>query len=259
MTTERVAVVTGGTRGIGLAISAALAAGGARVATTYRADRAAAKEAEAALLGIHDQVMVIQADVGSRADCERVASTVGDRWGRIDILVNNAGVFDFAFLEDMTEEFFDSILRTNLKGVVLMMQAMLPWMKKGGWGRVLNASSISGKLADVGLIAYASAKSGVDMVTRIASAELAPYGITVNAYAPGIIETEMTREMIESRGHLQVRQIPAGSFGKPEDVAGLVSFLCSDAAAYITGEIIGVDGGMLKVQNPYRAREKAGS
>ena len=131
------------------------------------------------------------------------------------------------------------------------------WMKKNHFGRIVNASSISGKLADVGLIAYACAKIGVDMLTRISAAELAPYGITVNAYAPGIIFTEMTREMIETRGDQQVKQIPAWRFGKSEEVSGLVTFLCSEKAAYITGEIIGVDGGMMKVQNPYRAYEFA--
>jgi 3-oxoacyl-[acyl-carrier protein] reductase len=117
----------------------------------------------------------------------------------------------------------------------------------------VNASSISGRLADVGLIAYGCSKASVDMMTRIAAAELAPYRITVNAFAPGIIATEMTREMIEERGSEQVKQIPLGRFGTPEDTASLVRFLCSPAADYITGEVIGVDGGMLKVQNPFRA------
>ena len=255
---ERVAIVTGGTRGIGLAITKSLAEQGAKVAAVYRSDTASAKRAKSELREISSDTEIIQTNVGLLEEAEKLAEHVGERWGKIDFLVNNAGVFDFMFLEDMTEDFFDNIYRTNFKSVMFMMKAVLPWMKKQHFGRIVNASSISGKLADVGLIAYACAKSGVDMTTRIAAAELAPFGITVNSYAPGIIETEMTREMIERRGQLQVKQIPAGYFGKPEDVAGLITFLCSEAASYITGEIIGVDGGMLKVQNPYRAFEKSG-
>ena len=138
-----------------------------------------------------------------------------------------------------------------------MIKAALPWLQKSGEGRIINASSISGRLADVGLIAYGCSKASIDMLTRIAAAELAPHRITVNAYAPGIIATEMTREMIETRGNEQRKQIPLGQFGAPEDAAELVAFLCSREAGYITGEVIGVDGGMLKVQNPIRAWEFA--
>ena len=254
---ERVAIVTGGTRGMGLAISKSLAEKGVKVLAVYRSDVASAKDAENELKNISPDVEIMQADAGFQADAEKIATFAGERWDRIDILVNNAGIFDFAFLEEMTEEFFDRMYRNNLKSMVFMMKAVLPWMKKNNFGRIVNASSISGKLADVGLIAYACAKIGVDMLTRISAAELAPYGITVNAYAPGIIFTEMTREMIETRGDQQVKQIPASRFGKSEEVSGLVTFLCSEEAAYITGEIIGVDGGMMKVQNPYRAYEFA--
>jgi len=171
--------------------------------------------------------------------------------------VNNAGIFDFCFLEEMTEEFFDHIYASNLKSMIFTMQSAIPWMKKNHYGRIVNATSISGTLADVGLAAYACSKAGVNLLTRIGAGELAPYGITVNAFAPGIIHTDMTDEMIKSRGDLQLKQIPAGYFGKPEEAAALVGFLCSEEASYITGEIIGVDGGMMKVQNPYRAYDFA--
>jgi 3-oxoacyl-[acyl-carrier protein] reductase len=254
---DRVALVTGGTRGMGLAISRALAGISGRLLLVYRSDK---KAAEAALKGMEDlnaEIDVIQADIGLQSEAERVIDTAGNRWGRIDILVNNAGIFDFAFLEDLTEDFFDRIFRTNFKGILFMMKAVIPWMKKNHYGRIVNATSISGTLSDVGLIAYAVSKAGVNLLTRISSGELAPYGITVNAYAPGIIHTDMTHEMIEERGHIQVKQIPAGYFGKPEEVGGLVKFLSSEESSYITGEIIGVDGGMMKVQNPYRAYEYA--
>lgn len=251
---KRVAIITGGSKGIGLGICESLTSDGVAVAIVYHSEEKAAHEAEARLSKAGADVMTIMADVGKEADTKRVIDTVARAWGRIDILVNNAGLFKFASLEEMDEAFFDSIFDTIFKGSIFMIKSALPWLKKSGHGRIINASSISGKLADVGLIAYGCSKASVDMLTRIAAAELAPFGITVNAYAPGIIATEMTREMIESRGKEQVKQIPAGKFGEPKDVASLVRFLCSMEAEYITGEVIGVDGGMLKVQNPARAR-----
>ena len=253
----RVAIVTGGTRGMGLAITAALARTGMHVLAVYRSNQEQAERAVAELSGQGLSVEICRADAGIQAEAERAAAAAVRLWGRIDVLVNNAGIFEFSFLEDLTEEFFDTIMRTNLKSMIFMMQAAIPWMKKNRFGRIVNATSISGSLADVGLVAYACSKAGVNLLTKVSSGELAPYGITVNAYAPGIIHTDMTDAMIRERGELQLRQIPAGSFGKSEDVAALVRFLCSDDAAYITGEIIGVDGGMMKVQNPYRAYEYA--
>lgn len=255
---NRVAIVTGGTRGIGLGISKVLAEAGYRVMMVYHADEKAAQKARELLEGGGGEVATYRADVGVKSEAEAVAKEVIDKWGRIDALVNNAGIFDFAFLDEITEEYFDKMVQTNLKSVIFMSQAALPQMKKQKHGRIVNASSISGKLADVGLITYGCTKAGVDMFTRIGSAELAPYGITVNTYAPGIIHTDMTDAMIKERGDKQLTQIPAGRFGDGEDVAHLIKFLCSVEAGYITGEIIGVDGGMLKVQNPGRAYEHAG-
>ena len=254
---DRVAIVTGGTRGIGLGITKAFVAEGAKVVAVYRSDDRAAAAAGAELEGLEGEAAFLKADVGIVAETVRVTGFTLAKWGRIDFLVNNAGIFDFAYLDEMDEEFFDRIYTANLKGVVFMMKAVLPVMKERRFGRIVNASSISGRFADAGLIAYGCSKAGVDMTTRIASAELGPYGITVNAFAPGIIDTDMTRPMIRERGHLQVKQVPIGSFGTAEDVSGLILFLCSAEAGYITGEVIGVDGGMMKVQNPYRAIERA--
>jgi len=253
----RVAVVTGATRGIGLAITRALLEDGLLVALVYRQNQEAARSAQGELKEWEGRTLFINADVGHMPEATRVVDCVVAEWGRVDILVNNAGVFQFAFLEEMDEGFLDSIFRSNFKSAFCMIKSALPWLKKADHPRILNASSISGRLADVGLIAYGSSKASLDMLTRVASAELAPFGITVNAYAPGIVFTEMTREMIETRGKDQVKQIPAGKFGAPEDVANLVRYLCSPQADYITGEVIGIDGGMLKVQNPYRAHERA--
>ena len=254
---EKVVIVTGGTRGIGLAITRAFLAEGASVAAVYRKDVKAAELLADDEAGAGGRLRVVQGDVSDRAAVERVVSETVDAWGRVDVLINNAGVFDFGYLDEMPEAFVDHMIDVNLKGTINAMQAVLPHMKARNTGRIVNASSISGHFADVGLIAYAASKAGVDMTTRLAAAELGPYGITVNAYAPGIIDTDMTHDMIEERGDVQVRQIPIGGFGRAEDVAALVLFLCSDEASYITGEIIGVDGGMMKVQNPYRAIDRA--
>ena len=254
---EKVAIVTGGTRGIGSGISKALAAEKAKVLAVYRSNEDAAKKAKQELENLNTECAILKANVGANGEPDRIIDFALKRWGTVDFLINNAGIFDFRFLDEMTDEFFDNINKVNLTGTVSMMKAVLPQMKNQKFGRIINASSISGHFADAGLIAYACSKAGVDIATQIASVELAPYGITVNAFAPGIIESDMTRPMIQERGHLQLRQIPAGYFGKPRDVAGLVLFLCSEEAAYITGEIIGVDGGMMKVQNPYRAIERA--
>lgn len=250
---KRVAIVTGGTRGIGLGITRCLAEKGMKVLAVFRSNREEAERAQKSFDSEGLSAEVFQADVGIKEDAEKAAQYAGSKWGRIDVLVNNAGIFDFCFLEELTEEFFDKIFRSNFKSMLFTMQSVIPWMKKNQYGRIVNATSISGTLADVGLIAYASSKASVNLLTKISSGELAPYGITVNAYAPGIIHTDMTDGMIKQRGDLQLKQIPAGYFGKPEDVAGMVGFLCSDEASYITGEIIGIDGGMMKVQNPYRA------
>lgn len=251
----RVAIITGGTRGIGLGISKALGCLGIKLLLVYRENVSLAKKAETELRNLGVDGNIIQANVSLKSEAKRIVDFTGNRWKRIDILVNNAGVFNYSSIEKMTEDFFDRVYAINLKSVLFMMQAVFPWMKSNKYGRIINASSISGSLADVGLSAYGCSKAGVNMLTRIAAAEFAPYGITVNAYAPGIIATDMTQNMIDKQGHIQIKQIPARRFGSPADVAGLVSFLCSNGASYITGEIIGIDGGMLKVQNPNSAYE----
>ncbi len=245
---KRVAIVTGGARGIGLGISRALAQKGRRLAIVYHRDAASAEAAKKELSALTD-VAIVQADVSRREDAARVAETVNREFGRVDILVNNAGVFDYKTLEEMDEAFFDRIHRTNLMSMLFMSQAVIPFMKKNRFGRIISASSISGRLADLGLIAYGCSKAGVDISTRILAGELGPYGITANAYAPGIIATDMTASLIRDRGDEKLGTIPMGRFGDLMDTGHLVAFLASDEAGYITGEIIGVDGGMFKVQS----------
>ena len=253
----RVAIVTGGTRGIGRGITEAFLRDGVHVAAVYASNKEAAKALERDMASAQGELLTIHADAGNASQIRRVVDETVAKWGRVDYLINNAAISLFAFLDEMTEEFLDEMIRVNFKGPVLMTQAVLPHMKRQRSGRIINASSISGHYADVGQVAYGGTKAAIEMMTKLAAAELGPYGITVNAYAPGIIATDMTRDMIADRGDLQVRQIPLGCFGDPGDVAGLVTFLCSDAGRYITGEIIGVDGGMLRAQNPSRAIDRA--
>jgi 3-oxoacyl-[acyl-carrier protein] reductase len=255
MTEKRVAIVTGGTRGIGADISLALAENGDIVFAVYRSDDDRASKFAKRLKKASPESDIVRADVGTKAGADSVVERAAAKLGRVDILVNNAGIFDFAFVEDMEEALLDDMLRVNFKSQFFMIQACIKYMKKGKFGRILNASSISGDIADVGLVAYGASKAAVNMLTKICAAELAPYAITVNAYAPGIVHTDMTDGMIRERGHLQVKQIPLNRFGEGREVAALVKFLASEEAGYITGEIIGVDGGQLKVQNPYRAHE----
>lgn len=250
---KRVAIITGGTRGIGSSISLELAKNDYIVLAVYRSNKDKAQSLLKKMQVFSSGSDIIKADISKKPDTIRVAKYAFGKWGRIDVLINNAGIFDFSFLEDMSEEFLDRIYTGNFKSQVFMIQAVLPYIKNQKFGRIVNASSISSTLSDVGLVAYAASKAGVNLMTKIAAGELAPYGITVNAYAPGIIHTDMTDMMIKERGRTQVKQIPVKYFGTGEDVAVLVKFLCSEEASYITGEIIGVDGGMLKVQNPYRA------
>jgi 3-oxoacyl-[acyl-carrier protein] reductase len=255
MNEDRVAIVTGGTRGIGAAISLVLAQAGFLVLAAYRSNDERAAEFKKTLKKISSQSTVVKADVSSSDGVDTVVSFAVSRFGRIDVLVNNAGMFDFKTLEEMDESFFDKIMTVNFKSQVIMSKACVKYMKQNKFGRIINASSISSTIADVGLVGYGCSKAAVDMFTGIASAEFAPFNITVNAYAPGIIHTDLTDGMIKERGDIQKKQIPLLRFGKTDDVASLVKFLSSEEAGYITGQIIGVDGGMMKVQNPYRAHE----
>ena len=255
MAQGHVAIVTGGTRGMGADICLRMAKRGDKVVAVYRSNKKSAEAFEKELKAVSPDSAVVQADVSNVQDVERLVQYTIDNYGKIDILVNNAGIFDFQFVEDMDETFLDNIINVNFKSQFLMIKACVKHMKKNGYGRILNASSISSKLADVGLVGYGCSKAAVDMLTKICAAEFGPYGITVNAYAPGIVHTDLTDGMIRERGDIQVKQIPLNRFGTGDEVAALVAFLASEDGGYITGEIIGIDGGMFKVQNPYRAHE----
>ncbi len=242
--TDRVALVTGASRGIGRGVALALAEAGAAVAVNYRerADAAEAVCSEIAAAG--GQAIAVQADV---TDADAVAAMVKQvvaELGGLGILVNNAGIIADAYLTFMKPEAWREVVDVSLTGAFLCTKAAVRPMMKGRWGRIVNMSSDAGLMGDLMRAHYSAAKAGLLGLTKAAARELAGQGITVNAVAPGIIETDMTADMDDKRAEAMMSMIPLRRFGVPEDVAGLVVWLCSDAAAYITGQTISVDGGL---------------
>jgi 3-oxoacyl-[acyl-carrier protein] reductase len=238
---NRVAIVTGGGRGIGRAIALRLAEAGADVVVNdVEPVEAVIKEIKA----MGRQALPVLADVSSAAEVEKMVAEAIAAYGRIDILVNNAGIARDQLLLRMTEEEWDSVLAVDLKSVFLCTRAVLKYMVKERRGRIISISSITGVVGNPGQANYAAAKAGIIGFTRTVAKEVASRGITVNAIAPGFIDTEMTKHLkAEWREELKKR-IPLGRFGSPGDVAEAVAFLASDAAGYITGQVLGVDGGM---------------
>ncbi len=245
MLTGKIAVVTGGARGIGRAIALALAEEGAEVVINYHhsEERSLAVKEEIEARG--GKAAVMQCDVSDYESCERFVSAVAEMCGRIDIWVNNAGITKDQLLMRMSEEAFDEVIETNLKGTFQCMRFVSRVMVKQRYGRIINLSSVVGIAGNAGQVNYAASKAGVIGMTKSAAKELAGRGITVNAVAPGFIETEMTSILSEKVQEQAKNQIPLGHFGTPEDVASAVVFLASEQAKYITGQVLQVDGGMV--------------
>ena len=242
---DKVALVTGASRGIGRAIATTLAGSGALAVINYRNNAAAADEVVSAITAAEGRAAAIQADVSDAAEVERLFKAVIERYGKIDILVNNAGITRDTLLLRMKEEDFDAVLQTNLRGVYLCTKAALRPMTKARSGRIINITSVVGLMGNAGQANYAAAKAGIIGFTKAAAREIASRNITVNAIAPGYIETELTDVLSETVRQAILENIPLGRLGQPQDVANLVCFLASDAAAYITGQTLTVDGGMV--------------
>ncbi|MCL6633778.1 MAG: 3-oxoacyl-[acyl-carrier-protein] reductase [Alicyclobacillus herbarius] len=240
----RVAIVTGASRGIGRAIAIELAREGGQVVVNYAGREADARETARRIQEAGGQAIVEQADVSRAADADRLVESALAAFGRVDVLVNNAGITRDTLLMRMKDEDWQAVLNTNLTGAFHMLRAVARPMMKQRFGRIINVTSVVALLGNPGQANYVSAKAGLIGLTKSAARELAGRGITVNAVAPGLVETEMTAALPEQAVAHMMEQIPLGRIGQPEDVAGAVAFLASDAAAYITGQVIAVDGGM---------------
>ena len=241
---EKIAVVTGASRGIGRAIACRLAGEGIRVIINYNGSVEQAEQVQRQILEAGGQAEIYQCNVADFASCETFVSDVLKTWGRIDILVNNAGITRDGLLMRMTEEDFDQVLDTNLKGAFHMMRFVSRQMLKQRYGRIINMASVVGIAGNAGQANYAASKAGIVGLTKSLAREVAPRGVTVNAVAPGFIVTDMTDAVPEKVKESVLGNIPERRFGQASEVASLVAFLASDDAAYITGQAIEIDGGL---------------
>jgi 3-oxoacyl-[acyl-carrier protein] reductase len=240
----RVAIVTGGGRGIGRAIATRLAGEGAELAISYRSDAVAAEESAQQVRKAGVRCELFKGDISSPGDVEALFEGVSDAFGRMDILVNNAGITRDNLLVRMKQEEFDEVLRTNLKGTYLCTRAALRPMVRARWGRIVNVSSVVGLVGNAGQANYAASKAGIIGFTKSVAREVARRGITVNAVAPGYVETELTGSLPENVKEQIREQVPMGRFGTVEEVAEVVAFLVGEGAGYVTGQTVAVDGGM---------------
>ena len=238
------ALVTGGSRGIGRAVCLELARQGARVAVNYAGNAAAAEETVKACEALGAEAFAIQADVADAAASEAMVKEVLTRFGRLDILVNNAGVTRDGLMPMMKEADWDAVLDTNLKGAFHCMKAVYRPMMKQKYGRIVNLSSIVGLRGNAGQANYAASKAGLIGLTKSMAKELAARNVTVNAVAPGFIDTDMTAALPEKAREAMLSAIPMGRLGQAEDVAKAVAFFAGDESAYVTGQVLCVDGGM---------------
>ncbi|MGF1499998.1 MAG: 3-oxoacyl-[acyl-carrier-protein] reductase [Elainellaceae cyanobacterium] len=240
---ERVALVTGASRGIGRATALALAAAGANVVVNYASSGQAADEVVAQIQAMGREAIALQADVSQADQVEAVFKTAMDKWGRVDVLVNNAGIARDGLLMRMKPADWQAVIDLNLTGVFLCSRAAAKIMLKQKSGRIVNITSVVGLMGNAGQANYSAAKAGVIGLTKSTAKELASRGITCNAVAPGFITTDMTQDV---KADDILKLIPLARYGTPEEVAGLVRFLAADpAAAYITGQTFNVDGGMV--------------
>lgn len=244
MSERKTAIVTGASRGIGRAAAVRLAKMGMDIVFTYNSGSEAAEETKALCEAEGAKVLAFQADVSRSENCEKLVEKALEFCSRIDVLVNNAGITRDGLIIRMTDEQFDQVIDTNLKGAFYMMRAVSRQMMKQRSGRIINISSVVGVMGNAGQVNYAASKAGVIGMTKSLARELASRKVTVNAIAPGMIETDMTAVMTDKAKEAMKAAIPVGEMGKPEDIAGAIAFLAGEESRYITGQVICVDGGM---------------
>jgi 3-oxoacyl-[acyl-carrier protein] reductase len=240
----KVALVTGASRGLGRAVAERFAAGGVRVAVVYRARADAAQQVVDGIQSVGGEARAFQADVRSSSAVQEMVRQVLEAWDVVDILVNNAGIARDGLLARMSEEDWHDVIETHLTGAYLCSKAVLRGMMRRRWGRIINVSSLAGLAGNAGQCNYAAAKAGLIGFTRSLAKEVGARNITVNAVAPGFIETDMTAGLAEAWKQEALKMTPVGRFGEPEEVAAMVAYLASDAAAFITGQVISIDGGL---------------
>lgn len=239
------ALVTGASRGLGKAIALKLAASGARVAVNYLSNDEAANQVAKKIDNSGGEAMLCQANVAEAAAVREMTRHIVKSWGKIDILVNNAGIVRDSLILRMPDEAWDEVLNTNLRGAYLCTKYTLRSMMEQGWGRIINISSLAGLVGNMGQANYSAAKGGLIAFTKSVAREVGPRNITVNTIAPGFIVTEMTDKLSQETKDAILARIPMGRFGVADDVAELTAFLASEAAGYITAQVIAVDGGVL--------------
>jgi 3-oxoacyl-[acyl-carrier protein] reductase len=242
--TDKVAIITGSSRGIGRAIALRLAACGAKIVVNYRGSQAAADEVVEQITTAGGQAIAVQADVSQVAQADGLIDAAKKAFGRVDVLVNNAGTTRDTLLMRMSEEDWDVVLDTNLKGAFNCIKAVSRLMLRQHYGRIVNITSVSGLGGNAGQANYASAKAGLIGLTKTVAKELGSRGITCNAIAPGLVLTDLTASLAPDLVQTAIERTPLARAGTPEDMAAAVAFLASDEADFITGQVLAVDGGL---------------
>lgn len=244
MSDRKLAIVTGASRGIGRAAAVRLAKMGMDVVFTYHSEEEKAQETKRLCKEQGAAVLAVRADVRNSEECDRVMKAAMEFGGHVDVLVNNAGITKDGLIIRMSDEQFDRVIETNLKGAFYMMRAVSKQMMRQRSGRIINISSVVGVKGNAGQVNYAASKAGVIGMTKSLARELASRKVTVNAVAPGMIETDMTAAMSEKAQEQMKEIIPLGEMGTPEDIAGAIAFLAGEDGRYMTGQVLCVDGGM---------------